>query len=203
VTGRTTGHKRTGLTDRPGDRVTIGRVSRSVVVRWSSGLTFEASSGMGGRVDLVGDETAVGLRPTEAMLAALASCTAMDVIAICAKKRQPIDGYEVEVTGEQRAAHPRFFEEIDVEHRFEGSAIDDVAVARSIELSATRYCPVSAHLASGQTRIRHRYRIRDGAGDRAADVVTTGPFGAGLDLASGGGQPGTVTPGSERSDGPT
>ena len=192
-----------GRHDPPGDRVTIGRVSRWVVVRWTSGLGFEASSGMGGRVDLVGDETAVGLRPTEAMLAALAGCAAMDVIAICGKKRQPIDRYEVQVTGVQRAAYPRLFDEIGVEHRFEGPTIDDAAVARSIELSATRYCPVSAQLATGQTRIRHRYRIRDGAGDRGAAVVTTGPFGAGLDLTSGGVQPGTVTPGSERSAGPT
>jgi putative redox protein len=153
---------------------------RSVVVRWSSGLGFEASSGMGGQVELVGDDAAVGMRPTEAMLAALASCTAMDVISICRKKRQPIERYEVEATGEQRAAHPRLFEEIEVEHRFEGSVIDDAAVARSIVLSATRYCPVSAQLATGDARIRHRYRIRDAAGDRRADVLVIGPLGAGL-----------------------
>ena len=50
------------------------------------------------------------------------------------------------------------------------------AVRRSVELSATSYCPVSAML-SAAVRIEHRYRIRrDEAGEEeSALVVVTGP----------------------------
>lgn len=108
----------------------------------------------------------------------------MDVVSIAAKKRQVIDSYEVDVQGEQGEDHPRTFTDIVVEHRVDGASIDDVAIARAIELSATRYCVVTAQLSSGDARIRHRYRIRDAAGERSADVLVTGPRGAMLETVA-------------------
>ena len=49
---------------------------------------------------------------------------------------------------------------------------------RCIELSATKYCPVSAMLAMGETEIHHGYRVENtGANPFTADgeVVVTGP----------------------------
>jgi hypothetical protein len=49
-------------------------------------------------------------------------------------------------------------------------------------LSATKYCTVSAQIATGAARISHRYQIRRPAGavngpvDEAAEVVVTGPL---------------------------
>jgi len=159
-------------------------------------------------LDGAGEEGTV--KPLELVLTALCGCTGMDVISICRKKRQNVTAYSVGATGEQRDGHPRTYESIVVEHRISGEALDDVAVARAIQLSASRYCPVSAHLSSGNTRISHRYAIEDERGRRSAEVLVTGPFGAGLEQGSGPAeiraaaeiQPPAATPGSERSAGP-
>lgn len=157
-----------------------GPVSKSVTVHWSAGLSFHAESVEGGDVEMLSDDGVAGFRPTAMLLAAMAACTGMDVISILHKKRQDVDAYDIAVRGERRGQHPRTFSLIQVEHRFSGSAIADAAVARAIELSATRYCSVSAQLASGDVVIRSSYQISDEAGERTGEVSTTGPFGAGL-----------------------
>jgi putative redox protein len=139
------------------------------------GLRFRLSSGSDHVVTADSAEGDTGARPAELLLMALASCTAMDVISILRKKRQPVERYEVSVVGEQRTGHPAVFERIEVEHTVQG-LVEPEAVRRAIELSATRYCAVGATLSSGVTQIHHRYRLlTDGALLEAA-VCTTGPF---------------------------
>ena len=119
-----------------------------------------------------GDGTAAG--PMETMLAALAGCTAMDVASILRKKRQAAETYEIAVTGDRADAHPKVFTAIRVEHRVSG-AVEAEPLRRSIELSATRYCPVNAML-SAVARIEHRYRLTDADGARhEALVAVLGP----------------------------
>ncbi len=123
-----------------------------------------------------GDDSAAS--PKEAVLAALAGCTAIDVCSILRKKRQSAVSYEIEVTAESADDHPRVFTSIDIEHRVRG-AVEPEALRRSIELSATRYCPVNAML-SEAVRIHHRYALIDALGvEHEATVVTIGPRGAG------------------------
>ena len=119
-----------------------------------------------------GGDTAAG--PVETLLAALAGCTAMDVRSILAKKRQEAAAYEIEVSGDQAAEHPRVLTSIRVEHRVRGR-VEPEALRRSIELSATQYCPVNAMLAAS-ARIEHRYRLEseDGA-VHTAIVAVIGP----------------------------
>jgi putative redox protein len=133
--------------------------------------------------DVVIDNAAedTGPRPTELLLAAIAGCTAMDVLDILEKKRQVVDRYSVEVSGTQREKAPNVFTDITVLHVVEGN-VETEAVRRSIELSATKYCTVSAQVAAGPARISHRYTIKrpggDGAppSDESAEVVVTGPM---------------------------
>lgn len=153
-------------------------------------------------LDGAGEDDAA--KPLELVLTALCGCTGMDVISICRKKRQNVTAYSVGATGEQHNGHPRTYATIVVEHRITGETLDDAAIARAIELSASRYCPVSAHLSSGDTRISHGYAIEDERGARSAEVLVTGPFGAGLEKGSGPPeiQAPATTPGSDRSAGP-
>ena len=121
-----------------------------------------------------GDASAAG--PKEALLASLAACTSMDVAAILTKKRQVIVDYEIAVSAESADDHPRVFTSIRVEHRVKG-AVDAEAVRRSVELSSTRYCPVSAMLSRAVT-IEHWYRLeRPGEDAHEALVSVTGPGG--------------------------
>lgn len=114
--------------------------------------------------------------PREALLVSLAGCTAMDVASILRKKRQSAATYEIGVRGETAEEHPRVFTAITVEHRVSGDVAAE-ALRRSIELSATRYCPVNAML-SAVARIEHRYRLEGADGEVAEALVTvTGPDG--------------------------
>lgn len=117
-----------------------------------------------------------GPSPTEAVLAALVACAAMDVAAILRKKRQVLDDYRITAEGERSDEDPQVFTRIVVEHQVAGDVTPE-ALRRSVELSATRYCPVSAML-SHSVRIEHRYRLRGRDGVETADaVVITGPNG--------------------------
>jgi putative redox protein len=153
---------------------------KQVTLRHTGGSRFVARSGSGH--DIVMDNAAgnSGPRPTELVLVAMAGCTAMDVVDILAKKRQVVDGYSVEVTGTQREQAPNVYTDITVTHVVEGN-VDTEAVRRSIELSATRYCTVSAQLASGVARISHRYTIKRPAAagapptEESGEVVVEGP----------------------------
>jgi putative redox protein len=99
-----------------------------------------------------------GLRPLELLLVALAGCTSMDVLSILRKKRQTVTDYRVRVAGLQAQEHPRVYTHIVVQHIVSGTGLDPAAVARAVELSATKYCPVSAMLAHA-CEITHQYRV--------------------------------------------
>ena len=47
---------------------------------------------------------------------------------------------------------------IDVTHEVEGPGVDEAAIRRCVELSAMKYCPVSAMLSAGEIARRQRRR---------------------------------------------
>jgi putative redox protein len=119
-----------------------------------------------------GGDTAAG--PKETMLAALAGCTAMDVASILRKKRQSATSYEVDVTADSADEHPKVYTDIVVLHRVAGDVAPE-PLRRSIELSATQYCPVNAMM-SAVARIEHRYHLTDANGAvHEARVAVVGP----------------------------
>ncbi|MER3488169.1 MAG: osmotically inducible protein OsmC [Chloroflexota bacterium] len=122
---------------------------RSVEFVHGGGMRFEAADAQGRRIVLDDAAGGGGPGPTDALLTALGGCTAMDVISIARKKRQPVAAYRIEVRGIQRETYPTVFERIDVVHVFEGDRLAAAALRRCIELSATKYCPISAMLSAG------------------------------------------------------
>ena len=119
-------------------------------VNWHGNLTFTGSAETGFTVPL-GASPAVGgdndgFRPLELMAVSLAGCTAMDVISILQKKRQQISDFRVEVNTDQAENHPKVFTQAAIEYHVFGNDVDEKAVARALELSATRYCPAQAML---------------------------------------------------------
>jgi putative redox protein len=87
---------------------------------------------------------ATGPKPIELAAAALAGCTAFDVIGILRKKRQKVTGYEVNVQAEQAPDPPQVFTRVRIVHRVSGEDIDPAAVQSAIHLSETKYCSVGA-----------------------------------------------------------
>lgn len=114
-------------------------------VKWAGDELF-IGTGYNGHaqvMDSKGDRNA-GSSPVEMLLVAVAGCTAMDVISILLKKRQDVTGYDVQVTGERVAEHPRKFVRFHVHHIVQGRSVSEKAVADAIELSDQKYCSVAA-----------------------------------------------------------
>jgi putative redox protein len=153
--------------------------ARTAVVHHVDGMRFTTETGTG-RTPLFGDEPDEGeLSPVEMIVAALAACSAMDVVTIALKKRQDFVRYDVHATAEQRDEYPQVLTRVDLLHEVEGPAVDVNAIRRCIELSATKYCPVNAMVSAGATEVTHRYHvIRTGPSplDETGDVIVTGPY---------------------------
>ncbi len=152
---------------------------RTATLVHEDGSSFSATTGTG-RTFRWGDDAAVPeLSPMETVTVALAACSAMDVISIAIKKRQRISRYSIEVRGEQREEYPQILTRVDVTHEVEGPGIDEGAIRRSIELSATKYCPVNAMISAGATEVHHRFIVRRTGTtpfEASGEVVVTGPY---------------------------
>ena len=117
-------------------------------VTWQQRLTFTGSADTGFSVPLGadagvgGDED--GFRPMELIATGLAGCTAMDVLSILQKKRQEVTAFEVQVHASRSEEHPKVFTSAEIEYLVVGRGLDEAALLRAIELSATRYCPAQA-----------------------------------------------------------
>lgn len=122
-------------------------MGRSVTLTWKGdGLKFEGVTS-NGRVDLASglDPEGSGNSPMDLLSVALGGCTAMDVLSILDKMRQPVETFTIEVTGDRAEEHPKRYTSMEVVYRLRGD-LDEAKVARAIELSETRYCSVEATL---------------------------------------------------------
>ena len=151
---------------------------RTAVLEHVGELDFRSITGTGRTIDF-GEVERGFLSPVETVLDALGACTAMDVISIARKKRQRVESYLVHVRGDQRTEYPQVFTEIDVVHEMTGPGLSEAAIRRSIELSATKYCPVSAMISAGATVVHHRYLIHSTGitgYEAEGEVIATGPY---------------------------
>jgi putative redox protein len=152
---------------------------KSVRLEHRGGMQFVAEPSSGHVIAFDERASNQGGSPVETDLAALAASTAMDVISIANHQRQAVERYVVDASGSQRDEYPQVFSEIDVVHVVSGTDLSEAAIRRSIELSATKYCPVSAMISAGATVIHHRYRISS-TGKRPFEaeglVISTGPY---------------------------
>lgn len=152
---------------------------RTATLVHEGGTRFVATTGTT-RTIIYGDAVERGeLSPVETLMACLAACTGMDVVPIAAKKRQQISGYEIRIEGLQRDEYPQVLMRIDVTHVVEGPVVEEAAIRRAIELSATKYCPVNAMLSAGATEVHHRYVVRNTGPEpfeAEGEVVVTGPY---------------------------
>jgi putative redox protein len=152
---------------------------RSATLVHEGGMRFVATTGTA-RTLVYGDAFEQGeLSPVETIVVSLGACSAMDVIAIAVKKRQGISRYEVHVEASQRDEFPQVLTRAEVIHDVEGPGVQEAAIRRAIELSATKYCPVNAMLSAGATEVHHGYRVRNTGPEpfeAEGEVVVTGPY---------------------------
>lgn len=119
-----------------------------VSVVWNQQMSFTGHSQQGFEIQLDAKPEAGGngngFLPMEMIANGIAGCTAMDVISILQKKRQPIKGFEVRVHADRLDTHPKEFSRILIEYIVTGIGVQRDAVERAVQLSELRYCPAIA-----------------------------------------------------------
>lgn len=132
----------------------------SASVKWIGGKQFVGTDSTKHSVVLSTPDEGVGMKPSELMLVALASCTAVDVVEILTKKRAGLESLEISAEGEQEQDPPWTFHKIHLTYRLKGSALTEKDTAQAIELSEEKYCSVAATL-RGQAEITTSFEILD------------------------------------------
>ena len=130
----------------------------SAAVRWIGGKQFIGIDSTKHSVVLSTPDEGVGMKPSEMLLVALASCTSVDVVEIMAKRRTPLTMLEVGVSAEQDNDPPWAFRKIHLHYKLSGVGLTDKAVAQAIELSEEKYCSVASTL-RGVAEISYDYEV--------------------------------------------
>ncbi len=114
---------------------------------------FKASNDSGAQFDIGasksigGDES--GFRPMQLVLAAVGSCSGIDIISILKKSRQDIQHLDVEVEGERADAIPSPFTKIHVKFIMQGKGIELAKAEKAVSLGLEKYCSVATMLVPG------------------------------------------------------
>ncbi|HYM95769.1 MAG TPA: methyltransferase domain-containing protein [Candidatus Sulfotelmatobacter sp.] len=152
IEGRATAFDSLVLAIKPG---TSASSFGTVTARWS-GTPFQFDiTGPRGHVVPVDEPAPLGLdqgmKPSEMLLGALATCSAISAVSLLQKMRQPLGSLFVRVEGRQQPDWPKAFTDIHLQFVLGGDGpFDEALVTKAIELATTRYCPVSATIGLGQ-----------------------------------------------------
>ena len=117
-------------------------------LRWNEGMKFTAESGDNRFV--MDAKTPIGrgeaMTPKEALLASMAGCTAMDVVALMRKYKQTVESFEVETDAElTTGVQPAVFTSALVTFRMTGP-VEREKLVEAVRLSQTKFCGVTAML---------------------------------------------------------
>lgn len=119
-------------------------------VQWTEGMELKGVSGahevsLDSKAPIGKDK---GMTPKELVAIGLAGCTAMDVIALMKKHKQPMQSFIVntDVTPTE-GGHPIKFKEVLMTFTATGE-IDPARLIEAVQLSQTKYCGVSAMLSA-------------------------------------------------------
>jgi putative redox protein len=116
------------------------------IATWKHDQQYDAESHSGHHVVVDADaEHLAGPSPMELVLMALCSCTAVDVVSILQKKREPFTSLTVSAVAEQAPAPPRVFTHIHLTYHL-GGKVSPKAAEDAVSLSKNKYCSVSKML---------------------------------------------------------
>ncbi len=115
--------------------------------KWTDSERFigTASSGHAMVVDAGPEKTGTG--PMELVLVGLCSCTAVDVVSILRKKREPFTAVEVHAEAERADEAPKVYTSIKLIYKVSGN-VSRKAVEDAVKLSEEKYCSVAGMLKS-------------------------------------------------------
>ena len=136
-------------------------------IKWAENAAFIGETGSGHAIVIDGPQDIggrnLGPRPMELMLLSVGACSAVDVVHILKKGRQPVTDCYVELKGERAQTDPKVFTAIHLHFVVTGKALGEAAVKRAVELSAEKYCSASIMLGKAGCKITHAHEIREAA----------------------------------------
>jgi putative redox protein len=148
-------------------------------VNWKGNMIFTGTSPSGFPMQMDADSnfggTDAGIRPMEMIAFGLAGCTAMDVLSILQKKRQHVTQFEVRIDAPRSPEYPKVFTRAAITYVVTGRNVDENAVLRSIELTATKYCPAQIMLEQAFPMDLH-YEIYEDEGDGSKRLTHQGSW---------------------------
>lgn len=86
-----------------------------------------------------------GVKPSDLLLLAAASCAAFDVVEILTKQREPLQDLRIDCSGEQMSEAPYSFTKIH-NHYFVSGKVNPQKLEKAIRLSEEKYCSVISSL---------------------------------------------------------
>lgn len=129
--------------------------------RLNDAMHFEATNQDGLSIQLDGSPEIGGVnggvRPMQAVLMAMAGCSAIDVVALLKKMRQPLDDLQIKVKADQVDDVPAVFSTIHIHYILTGD-IDTDKAEKAVNLSIEKYCSVSKMLEKAAT-ITHSWEL--------------------------------------------
>ena len=131
-----------------------------ITTRWTKNMHFVASSPQH-EVPMdtkspIGEDSA--MTPKQLVIAGLAGCTAMDVIALMKKYKQPVEKFEIETEVQKSSGgYPEVLTGAFLTFRLQGQ-LEIPKVMEAVQLSQTKYCGVSAML-SKAFPIKYRVEV--------------------------------------------
>ena len=112
-----------------------------IVAHWTEGEAFDVGQPGQPTVRIDGQRK-TGPGPVDMLLSALATCSAMDVVSILAKRRTPLSSLDIDVRGERAQTVPAKLTSIAIIYRIQGEGIDRESAEMAIELALNKYCSV-------------------------------------------------------------
>ncbi|ABF45564.1 MULTISPECIES: OsmC family protein [Deinococcus] len=123
-------------------------MKKTLKVTWLGEQRYVGVSESGHQILIDNSSVKIGVSPMEALLGALATCTAYDIVEIMKKRRTPLTAYRIEVEGERADTDPKRYTTITVRHIASGEGLTEEALSKAAHLSHEKYCSVAASLNS-------------------------------------------------------
>ena len=116
----------------------------NAMVHWIEGKRFIGTDSTNHSVVLSTPDEGIGMKPSDLLLVALSSCTAVDVVDILKKKRIELTKLEIQTSAEQEADPPWTFRKIHLKYILAGKDLTARDAEQTIKLSQEKYCSVAA-----------------------------------------------------------
>ncbi len=113
----------------------------TIQLNWAGDRRFDTGRPGGPTIRLDGDGV-TGQSPVDAVMSALAACTAVDVVDILAKRRTPLSALSIDAVGTRADATPKRIVAASLTYHLTGEGVDRTHAERAIELAITKYCSV-------------------------------------------------------------